>query len=212
MKKCLLILSSVLLIALGGIAQKVMTEGVIQYAITVTEGADNPTVASAFEGASQTLMIKAYKARLDFKSPLRSQSSIYDAQTGNGFVLKESGSEKYLMPLEGGDWKKYHKRYQGVVFTKMDEVKQIAGYNCVKTIGKLTDGSTLVVYYCPELTALVKDWDPTFTSLRGIPLEYEINSNGVVLNYKAQSVQMTMVSSGNFEMPKSGYKVLEFGK
>jgi hypothetical protein len=100
MKKYLLILSSVLLITVGSIGQKVMTEGVIQYTITVTEGADNPTVASAFEGATQTLMIKAFKARLDFKSPLRSQSSIYDAQTVNFFVLNQSGSEYYLLDLE----------------------------------------------------------------------------------------------------------------
>jgi hypothetical protein len=212
MKKSWLIMTSVLLVSLHSMAQKVMTEGVIQYAITVTEGADKPAVASAFEGASQTLMIKAYKARLDFKSPLRMQSGVYDAQSGNGFILKQSGTEKYLMPLEGGNWAKYHKRYQGIVFTKLAETKQIAGYNCTKATGKMTDGGTIVVYYCPELTILAKGYDPAFSILGGLPLEYEISSNGVVVNYKAQSVQMTMVSSGSFEMPKTGYKVLEFGK
>jgi hypothetical protein len=212
MRKYLLLLSFAMLIAFGSTAQKVMTEGIIQYAITVTAGADNPTVASAFEGATQTVMFKSFKARIDFKSALRSQSNIYDAQTGNGFILKQSGSEKYLMHLEGGNWKKYHKRYQGMVFTKTAEVKQIAGYNCTKSIGKMADGGALVVYYCPDLIALAKGYDPAFETLDGLPLEYEINSNGVVVNYKAQAVQLTMVSTGNFDKPKTGYKVLEFGK
>lgn len=212
MKRYLLIVCSAMLFAYSSMAQKVMTEGVIKYAITVTQGADNPSVASAFEGATQSLLIKGFKARLDFKSPLRSQSTVYDAQTGNGFIMKQSGAEKYLMPLEGANWLKYHKRYQGIVFTKVNEVKQIAGYNCTKAIGKMTDGGTIVVYYSTDLTVLVKGYDPAFASLGGLPLEYEVNSNGVVLNYKAESVLMNMVNSGNFDMPKSGYKVLEYGK
>lgn len=140
------------------------------------------------------------------------QSGVYDAQSGNGFILKQSGTEKYLMRLEGGNWAKYHKRYQGIVFTKLPETKQIAGYNCIKATGKMTDGGTIVVYYCPDITTLAKGYDPAFSILGGLPLEYEISSNGVVINYKAQSVQMTMVSMGSFEMPKSGYKVLEFGQ
>jgi hypothetical protein len=157
-------------------------------------------------------MIKGYKARLDFKSPIRSQSNIYDAQSANGFVLKQSGQEKYLLPLEGEQWTRYHKRYQGIVYTEISEAKQVAGYNCKKATAKLADGGIIVVYYCPDLTILAKGYDPAFASLSGIPLEYEITSSGVVVNYKAQTVQMTMVSGGNFEIPKTGYKVLEFGK
>lgn len=192
-------------------AQRVITEGIIQYSVTLVKGGENASVASAFNGATQTLLLKSGKARLDFKSPLRSQSTIYDAQTGNGFILKQSGNEKYLLELVGANWKKYHKKYDGVVFAKEETMKQIAGYNCKKATGKMADGSTVVAYYCPDLTVMATGFDPLFGSLSGIVLEYEIsNPNGVTVNYQAQSVQMTMVNAAQFEMPKSGVKVLTF--
>ena len=192
-------------------AQRVITEGIIQYNVTLVKGGENASVASAFNGATQTLFLKSGKARLDFKSPLRSQSTIYDAQTGNGFILKQSGNEKYLLELVGANWKKYHKKYDGVVFAKEETMKQIAGYNCKKATGKMADGSTVVAYYCPDLTVMATGFDPLFGSLSGIVLEYEIsNPNGVTVNYQAQSVQMTMVNAAQFEMPKSGVKVLTF--
>lgn len=192
-------------------AQRVITEGIIQYNVTLVKGGENASVASAFNGATQTLLLKSGKARLDFKSPLRSQSTIYDAQTGNGFILKQSGNEKYLLELVGANWKKYHKKYDGVVFAKEETMKQIAGYNCKKATGKMADGSTVVAYYCPDLTVMATGFDPLFGSLPGIVLEYEIsNPNGVTVNYQAQSVQMTMVNAAQFEMPKSGVKVLTF--
>ena len=192
-------------------AQRVITEGIIQYNVTLVKGGENASVASAFNGATQTLLLKTGKARLDFKSPLRSQSTIYDAQTGNGFILKQSGNEKYLLELVGANWKKYHKKYDGVVFAKEETMKQIAGYNCKKATGKMADGSTVVAYYCPDLTVMATGFDPLFGSLSGIVLEYEIsNPNGVTVNYQAQSVQMTMVNAAQFEMPKSGVKVLTF--
>ncbi|HSC53486.1 MAG TPA: hypothetical protein VLC98_07700 [Phnomibacter sp.] len=212
MKKYLLLLVVAAAFSKISIAQKVMTEGLLQYAITVVDAGKKPEVAKAFEGASQTLMIKGYKAKLEFKSPLRNQTSVYDGQTGNGFIIKQAGADKYLMPLENGNWEKYHQRFRNVVFTKTSETKNIAGYNCTKATGTMADGGLLTVYYSADLTTLANGYDQSFATLGGIPFEYEISSNGVTVNYKVQSVQMTMVSSGNFDMPKSGYKLLEFGK
>lgn len=192
-------------------AQRVITEGIIQYNVTVVKGGDNASVANAFNGATQTLLLKSNKARLDFKSPLRSQSTIYDAQTGNGFILKQSGNEKYLLELVGANWKKYHKKYDGIEYSKEESLKQLAGYTCKKASGKMADGSSIVAYYCPDLTVMAAGYDPLFASLPGVVLEYEItNPNGVTVNYQAQSVQMTMVNAAQFEMPKSGVKVLSF--
>lgn len=192
-------------------AQRVLTEGIIQYNITVVKGGDNASVANAFQGATQTLFIKTYKARLDFKSALRNQTTVYDAQTGNGFVLKQSGNEKYLLELKGSDWQQYHKRFQGIAYSMEEELKKVAGYTCKKATGKMTDGSIIVAYYCPDLKILAAGYDPAFETIPGLVLEYEVaNANGVTVNYQAQSVQMTMVNAAQFDIPKSGVKVLSF--
>jgi GLPGLI family protein len=195
-----------------GMAQKIFTEGIVEYRIEILKGAENATVASAFSGATQTLYIKSYRARLDFKSNLRNQSTVYDAQDKKGFILKQNGTEKYLLPLENENWQKYHQRYLGVSFTKMTDTKQIAGYTCLKAVGKMKDGAEVVVYYCPELKPLAVGYDPLFETLDGLPMEYQLGSNGVLLSYTTQSVQATMVAAGLFELPKTGYKVLEFAQ
>ncbi len=190
-------------------AQKVLTEGYMRYNISVTQGSDKPGVADAFAGASQIVYIKSYKARIDFTSPVRSQSIVYDAQSANGFVLNQSGQDKYMIPLEGEKWSQYNKKYKGLVFGPASGSKQIAGYNCKKALGKVTDGTEITVYYTSDLVVMAKGYDAMFASLDGMPLEYEITSNGVTINYSASSVQTGMVSAATFDAPKTGYKVLE---
>lgn len=209
MKNLLLILVFAWLV-LPALAQKTMTEGIIQYSITVIKKGDVPGVDQAFAGAKQQLLIKGYKARLDFISPLRGQSTIFDAQTSDAFILKQTGSEKYLLELPGKKWQAYNKRFAGIVFTNTQLQKEVAGYLCQQAIGNMQDGTEITVFYSTDLNILARGYDQTFASLSGIPLEYEVASNGVVLNYKAASVQMTLVSSGNFDKPPSGYKVIQF--
>jgi GLPGLI family protein len=199
-----------LLLSAAVYSQKIMTEGTVQYKITVLEKGTNPAIADAFAGAEQVLQVKGYKARLDFRSPLRTQTQVYDAQAKDGFVLRQAGSEKYLITLDASQWKQFHKRFYGMQFTLGSEQKEVAGYSTRKAEGKAPDGSEITAYYATGLSLLAKGYDPAFEGLPGLPLEIEVRSGGVVLRYEAMEVKMTMVSSGTFEMPKSGYKVLEF--
>ena len=48
-----------------------------------------------------------------------------------------------MITLTPSDWKNYNKKYDGVTYTIENEFKKIAGYNCQKAIGKLSDGTTL---------------------------------------------------------------------
>jgi GLPGLI family protein len=198
-----------ILVCTSAQAQKVLAEGYIRYNISVTQGASNPGVADAFAGASQIVYFKSYKARTDFTSPVRSQSTVYDAQSSNGFVLNQSGQDKYMIPLEGEKWMQYNKKYKGLAFAPASGSKQIAGYSCKKALGKAADGTEITVYYTSDLVVMAKGYDAMFASLDGMPLEYEITSNGVTINYAASSVQTGMVSAATFDAPKTGYKVLE---
>ncbi|HSR37349.1 MAG TPA: hypothetical protein VLL95_00440 [Phnomibacter sp.] len=202
------------LVLLGSIlvagAQKMLVEGIVEYKITVVNANDVPGVADAFVGAAQTLQVKGYKSRTDFRSSLRNQVTVYDAQTGNGFVLRQMGNDKFLIMLDSKTWKLYHKRFDGTTYTIGQEQKTIAGYTTTKAVGKMPDGSEITVYFAPDLGLMAKGYDLAFANLPGLPLEYELKSGGVVLRYEATEVKQTMVNSSSFDMPKSGYKVLEY--
>lgn len=191
-------------------AQKVLVEGVVEYKITVVNSGDVPGVADAFVGAGQTLQVKGYKARIDFKSSLRNQVTVYDAQAGGGFVLRQTGNDKFMITLDSKTWKLYNKRFDGTRYTITQEQKTIAGYATTKAVGKLPDGSEITVYFAPDLSLMARGYDLAFVDLPGLPMEYELKSGGVVLRYEATDVKQTMVSSSTFDMPKSGYKVLEY--
>lgn len=191
-------------------AQKMISEGVVTYGIEVVNAGNNKAVADAFAGARQLLHLKGFKARLDFISPLRQQFTIFDGQSGDAFILKEAGAEKYLLDLPAAKWKAYNKRFEGIVFSNTNEQKTIAGYPCVKAIGTLKDGGTIAVYYTLGTDILAKGYDYAFRSLPGLPLEYEIASGEVLVRYTASQVQLTMVGLATFEKPETGYKVLQF--
>ena len=197
-------------LSVGASAQRMISEGVVTYGIEVLNAGNNKAVADAFAGARQLLHLKGYKARLDFISPIRQQFTIFDGQSGDAFILKEAGPEKYLLDLPSAKWKAYNKRFEGIVFSNTTEQKIIAGYPCVKAIGTLQDGSSITVYYTQGIDILAKGYDYAFRSLPGLPLEYEISSGDVVVKYTASQLQLTMVGLATFEKPSAGYKVLQF--
>ncbi len=195
--------------SLTGFGQKTFSEGEVHYNISVVSG-NNEALAKAFSGATQVVFVKGYQARVDFISQLRTQSTVYDAQSKSGFIMRQSGSEKYLIPLNPAQWLDFNKRYLSVNFTQTNETKEILGYVAQKATAKLGDGSILEVWYVPALPVLAKGYDLAFASLNGLPLEYTVSNGGLVLKYTATQVKNTMVNAAVMEMPKSGYKLLEY--
>lgn len=195
--------------AITGFSQNSFSEGEVTYDITVVSGS-NDALAKAFSGATQTVYFKGYQARVDFNSQLRSQSTVYDAQNKTGFLMRQSGTEKYLIPLNAAQWLDFNKRYANLSFRETNETKEILGYMAQKAVGQLSDGSTLEVWYAPALPVLAKGYDHAFSGLNGLPLEYTASNGGLVLRYTATEVKSKMVNAAVMEMPKGGYKLLEY--
>jgi hypothetical protein len=77
-------------------------------------------------------------------------------------------------------------------------------------VGKLKDGTDLVVWYATDLVPYEKGYKPEFAGLPGMPLEYEATSGKVTVRYTAHSIQFAPVSASRFELPKAGFKMLEY--
>ena len=191
-------------------AQKVMTEGTIVFTLNVTNGKTQPGIADAFDGATLTDYMKGNMVRSELNSMLRNQSIIYDGKDQTATILKESGQDKYMLKLTQADWAHYNRKYDGITYTYTEESKTIAGYNCKKAIGKLKDGTEIVVYYTPDLLPFVKGFDYQFKDLPGIALQYEVQTAGVTVQYTATRVSFGITPASKFDLPKSGYKILDY--
>jgi GLPGLI family protein len=191
-------------------AQKVITDGSILYNVSVINGKDQPGIADAFDGATLAVWMKGNQVRTDLKSNVRLQTVFYNAKEKSAVILKESGNEKYMMSLTPAQWDQYNRKSAGIQFDYQNDTKEIAGYNCKKATGTLKDGSTVTVYYTDDLKPYAPGYEYAFTNLAGLPLEYEVTTGNIVVQYRASSVQTNPVSASKFDLPKAGYKLLEY--
>lgn len=208
--KALGLFSLVILSCLNAYTQKVFSEGTITYNVSVISGKTDPGIADAFDGATLTVYMKGSDVRSDFTSTLMTQSILYNAKDSSAVKLKESGQQKYITYLNSSQWEQYNHKYNGIRFSYSNDSKTIAGYNCKKAVGTLKDGGQISVYYAPDLVPLSPGYEYEFRSLPGVPLEYEVTSGQIVVKYLAASVQFSPVSASKFDLPKSGYKVLDY--
>lgn len=211
MKKSIFVMVLVMFgLAVQTQAQKLLSEGTIQYDVSVQTGTNNPKMADVFDGATALVLIKGSHSRSELKSAIGSSITIYDSRTGNGVIMREFGAQKLLIRMNRQNWIDRNKKYDGIVFTKTGETKKIAGYNCEQAIGKLADGSSFTVFYTTEIRVENRDYDAQFKNLPGVPLEFESTVSNIKVRYTASRVSFDPVPVQRFEIPTSGYREMTY--
>jgi GLPGLI family protein len=195
---------------LAGQAQKIISEGSLVYNISIQTGSKEPNIADMLDGATTTIYVKGNQTRSEMVSGLGSESTIHDARTGTGVILKDYSGQKLMITLTKDDWEKKNKKYEGITYDLTTETTTIAGYNCIKAIAKLPDGTSFVVYYSPDLKVANKEYDYPFKTLPGLPMQYEWQSGKMKFKYTLSKVNFDPVPSSKFDIPKSGYRILSY--
>lgn len=204
----------VLLIALFALvtkanAQRSIAEATIVYDMVIQNG-NGAQSGTALAGAATTVYLKGNNSRTDMVSALGKEVTIYNSKTNNAVILKEFSGQKLMIKLTKDNWVAKNKMYSNINFELTGESKTIAGYNTKKAIAKLADGKTFEVYYTPELVPANKEYDPTFSSLPGLPVQYEIESGGKKFSYSLSKINYDAVQVSLFDFPTSGYRVMTY--
>jgi len=206
----LILLLTVAIFSMPAYSQKKVSELTLVYDAAITSGSPQPKMADAFDGATTTVYLKGNLSRSEMVSALFSSATIHDSRTGSAVVLREVSGQKLLIRLSPDNWNQKNKRYDGITFTNTDETKQIAGYNCIKAEAKLSDGSTFIVYYTPEIVPENKDYDYQFKNLNGLPLEYELSQGKFRIKYTVSRINLNPVPASRFDVPKTGYREMTY--
>jgi GLPGLI family protein len=199
-----------ILSAINLMAQKVLSEGLIQYDVSVQTGSSHAKMADAFDGALGMVYVKGSQSRTELKSAIGNSVTIYDSKAGTGVVIREFGSQKLLIRMNAKNWADKNKKYEGITFTNTGETKKIAGYNCVKADARLADGTTFTVFYTTELVMENKSYEAQFKNIPGVPLEYESIVGSLRVKYSASKVSFDPVPIQRFEIPTSGYREMTY--
>lgn len=162
-------------------------------------------------GTTKTLYVKGKLARADLSSSNFKQSIICDNTAGTAVVLKEVGSEKYKSVYTAEKWNKENKRYEGMKVTFTNEKKTILGYECKKAIATLKDGSSSSMYYTTAIMPSANENPFQFKDIPGFVLEYETTSgaNRSKIVYTATMINFNPVPASRFEIPDTGYRLLD---
>lgn len=207
--KSLLIILGITISSLS-YSQKTLNEGTLIYNMSVETGSATPKMADMLDGATTTIYIKGKQSKVSLVSGLGSESTVYNESTGNGFILKEYSGQKLMFTLTPNDWSENNSKYKGITFENKGESENIEGYNCKKAIAKLSNGTSFTVYYTTEVTMGNKSYDPQFSSLPGLPVQYEMQSGKMKFKFTLSKINFDAVSAVLFEQPKSGYRVLTY--
>jgi hypothetical protein len=189
-------------------AQKRIAELTLVYDYSVTIEGGNKL--EGVGNASHTLYIKGNKSRSEMTNQLFSSTSIYDANTGFGVILKELSGQKLLIRMSPDNWSEKNRMYDGIVFKNTGESKVIAGYNCMKATGQTSAGAMVTVYYTKELVPENNQYDPLFRTLGGLPLEYDLTNGNVKISYRFSKMSLNPVPASKFDIPSSGYREMNY--
>lgn len=206
----ILLILATTMVTSGLFAQKRLTEATISYDIVINTNDNTPQAADLLDGATSVIYLKGNSSRSEMVSSLGTQSTIIDGKTGNVTVLKDYGEQKYMIRMTSENWKESNKKYEGINFTFVEEYKTIAGYNCQKAIGKLTDGTTFNVFFTRDLVPVNKDFQYLNKNLPGLAMQYEATLGKMIVTYTVSAVNFNPVPAIKFDLPKSGYRVMTY--
>ncbi|MES2776569.1 MAG: hypothetical protein V4722_20495 [Bacteroidota bacterium] len=210
MKKIISLFTLSLVFISSSFGQRIMTEGTITYNLSVVTTSKAPEMADVFDGATLNVYVKSNQVLSELKSVLLNQTIIYDGKNMGAVILKESGDQKFIINLTPDNWIHYNRKYDGVTYTYTTETKTVAGYPCKMAIGKLKDGTEFSVYYATNLVPSIKGYDYQFKGLPGVALEYEVQNGTMKVKYTAAKVIFSPVPAFKFDIPKTGYRILDY--
>jgi GLPGLI family protein len=189
--------------------QRVVAECTIVYAISVDSSSTDKTLSDNLKSATKTIFIKGNNSRIDLASAAFTQSIFYDKAKGSAIILRELGSNKFITKLDSTQWLQEKQEFDSMVTTITKDTKKILGYDCKKVQLQLKNGKVYTVYFTPTLLPSVKEVDYEFKDIPGLVLEYQVATfDGKKVNYTATKFNLSPVPASKFDMPSSGYRVL----
>ncbi|HWB25466.1 MAG TPA: hypothetical protein VG738_08290 [Chitinophagaceae bacterium] len=185
---------------------KVVADCTVAFNISSNQSSTNNNLS----GAVKTLYIRGKVIRVDMVSSAFSQSVIYNNTTGEAVILKELGAEKYMTKIDAAKWRQQNSHYEGMKITYGSETKTILGFECKRGTATLKDGSAFSFYYAPSIIPSATEDPYQFKDIPGFVLEYEITGDDKTskITYTATRINFNPVPASKFEIPTSGYRVL----
>jgi len=196
--------------ALTASAQKVISDGKLVYNISIesTNGEKQP--AGSLTGATLSVFLTKDKSRTEMVSTPGTETLIYDNKSRKGIILKEYSGQKLMITATGDNWAQKNLVNNTLNFKTDNTPITIAGYNCRKATAVSSDGKIYTVYFDPTTEIANKTYNNAFPQLRGLPVQYELQSGNLVFKYTLTDHNSEAVPPTKFDVPKAGFRIMTY--
>lgn len=177
-------------------------EGEITFEISYGELSDDMKPLESMLPKKMTMSFKGGKTRIEQSIMAGKQIIIVDPETDKIHVLMNMMGQKMHVESPIGEDQGGDKPTMKYVYKS--EYKQIAGYKCQRVDATSSDGHKMVVFVTEDFDAAHYE----FEGLKGFPLEYQINQQGMELTMKALSLKEQTIEADLFNVP-SGYTKMD---
>jgi len=190
-------------------AQRRLTEATLVYKVFRVEVDSVNSPAEITEQALSTCYLKGANSRTDLVTSVGKQSTIFISKSPQVVLLKEYGSQRYLTRLTRAQWEQFNNRYRDARTELVADTLRIKGYRCSKALVTLTDSSVYFVWYTGELQPLNREFLPLAGMVPGLIMSFETLLAGSKVRYEIDQILMAPVPQLLFDIPESGYRLLE---
>ncbi len=201
MNKLTICLFLSLLVGFRAYAQKIFSEGVINYDVFVN-GSEKP------DGLYSVTVKNNMSRRELLMNNGFNNILISNQKTGSTITLNVDAENKYALTMTASQVAEQNKRFEKAVFSFTNLKKTIAGYASSAATVRYLNGEEANFYFTADLLPPHESFNILFPGLQGVPLEYEVKSNtDKSIRFVATAFETKIVDVKVFDIPKD-YKIV----
>lgn len=190
-------------------AQRRLSEATLVYKVHMLDEDSLTRDSGVEEEAVSTSYLKGANSRTDLVTSVGKQSTIFISKSPQVVLLKEYGNQRYLTRLSRAQWEQSNQKYRNARTELQGDTLRLKGYRCFKAIIMLADSSVYSIWYTSELVPLNREFLPLASAVPGLIMSFETMLGRSKVRYEIDQIVMAPVPQLLFDIPDSGYRLLE---
>jgi hypothetical protein len=199
----------ILIINVEGFSQKMVSDAVLNYSITIKNLETNQQVQFK-NPLTYILYLKSNNSRSDFSNGLGLETTIYDMASSKGVILKEYSSQKLMINFSKENWLKMNQVFQQLNFKIDNNIVSVNNHQCKTAYAKNSTDETITVYFDDQINLTNKSYSLGFPNIPGLPVRITKTISGQEYEYNLVSLNLDAINTSIFEFPKTGFRVLTY--
>jgi hypothetical protein len=193
-------------------AQKLVSEGTINYKVTISgkvpTPANEPAITESKSG-TVSIKIKGDNIRQDIQlEDGYKHSQISNFTTGKEIILQSVNGLKYAIEINIKDKEKQNSQYYDAAIALNKDIKSFAGYDAKSATATYKNGTTLALFVLQDYYLNYPQIFDRFPDLKGIPASYDLlMGNGFTTHFELTTLNEDPIQNALFRIPE-GYRII----